>query len=441
MSNIGVKDTRFIAVDLYIIDNGFDTSGYILLRDDIAGFTYSKHYTGPDLDPVNLRRGYQKSFKPRAHETLHDVFKDTLPGYWGARQLTEENPDYAQMPDIEKMFWLGSRSSGGLRFRCYKKPGEESPIRGIDILRKIEQKSIEFVTGNHEKGRPIYDESTKWAVVSGGGARPKAQFSRNKGTKENPLFVDMIAKFNVPHDPYNMAKMEHAMLELSKKAGLDTPKSYVLPAANGGEDIFLVERYDRHLKERKHTISLATLVGVDNTSQGKVACSDYIDIVKAIKESSSDPAADIRELYGRMILAAACNITDNHLRNYEMISDNNKGYRLSPNFDLVPDPWNTPFATHMCRYTRGDSVDFMSLKFIENTAAKMGIPEGEAKKIANRVVTAVLNSDEILNKAKMSENDKKIFKKTINEERLEKLVKDIKRSTPELTANNDFTFR
>jgi len=432
-SKLGVKDTRYIAVDIYLLNKGFDTSGYILLREDITGFAYSKHYDGVNLDPINLKRGYQKSFKPRGKETLHDVFKDTLPGFWGARQLTEENPDYAQMADVDRMFWLGSRATGGLRFRCYQKPGVESPIRGIDILREIEAKSIEFVTGNHTKGRPVYDESTKWAVVSGGGARPKAQFNM-KG-------IDMIAKFNVPHDPYNMAKMEHAMLEISKKAGLNTPKSYVIPANNkGGEDIFIIERYDKHLKERKHTVSLATLVGVDNTAQGDVACADYLDMVEALKSASSDPQADINELYGRMILAAACNITDNHLRNFEMIMDNN-GYRLAPNFDLVPDPWNTPFATHLCRYTRADSPDFLSLKFIKNTAEKMGVPEGEAKKIAAKVISTVINAGPILDKAKMDEKDKVLFKKSVNEERLKDLLDDIKITTPNLILDETFDLR
>lgn len=417
----GVNDTRYISTEIYL-QKDFDTAGYILLREDVTGYVYSKHYSGPDLDPINLKRGTQKSFKPRYGETLHDVFKDTLPGHWGARQLTEENPDYMQMADIEKMFWLGSRTAGGLRFRCYQKPGVESPIRGIDILRRIEKKSIEFVTGRHEKGRPVYDEKTKWAVVSGGGARPKAQVNFDG--------KDFIAKFNVPFDPYNMAKVEHSMLEISKKAGINTPKSYVIPAQDGGDDIFLIERFDKNGKQRSHRISLSSLVGTDNTSNGNVASSDYIDIARAIILASADPDEDLKEMYARMILAASCNITDNHLRNFEMILDANNQYRLAPNFDLVPDPWNTPFATHMCRYTRGDAPGFMSLEFIEKTADKLGIPEAEAKKIAHRVVKAVLESDQILEKAKLSDKDIDILQKTIQPHRLEKLMKDIERSAP-----------
>ncbi|WP_305910443.1 HipA domain-containing protein (plasmid) [Methylomarinum sp. Ch1-1] len=415
------QETRFIAVDIFLGHNqgnpGYETAGYILLNNLVSGFVYSAHYDGPSLDPVHLIKGVQKSFKPPHHHTLHGVFRDTLPGHWGSKQLVEEYPGYAQMSDIERMFWLGSRTSKGLRFRCYKKPGVESPVRGIEILREIERKSIDFLMGRHNRGQPIYDEQTKWAVIEGGGSRPKAQFQL-KG-------IDMMAKFNAPFDPYNMAKMEHVTLGISRSAGIETPRSWVLPASENGEDIFLIERFDRSKQLRHHTISLATLVGVDNANKTNMSSVDYLDIADAIRQASDHPEEDVEELYARMILVGICNITDNHLRNLEIILNKDGKYRLSPNFDLVPDPWNSPFDTHLCNYTRADQHNFMTGAFVVQTAEKLGISFDRAKTIATRVAQAAIDSEPLMDKANLNEKDKALFKKIIDPDRLKSMVHEL----------------
>ena len=63
----------------------------------------------------------------------------------------------------------------------------------------------------------------------------------------------------------------------------------------------------------------------------------YIDIISAIETLCSDPSVMLKELWNRMIFNICISNTDDHLRNHGfLLSD--KGWRLSPCFDVNPDP-------------------------------------------------------------------------------------------------------
>lgn len=55
------------------------------------------------------------------------------------------------------------------------------------------------------------------------------------------------------------------------------------------------------------------------------------------------PLDDRRELFGRMIFNAACGNDDDHVRNHAVVYQyDEKRWRLSPAFDVVPNPAQTP---------------------------------------------------------------------------------------------------
>jgi serine/threonine-protein kinase HipA len=62
----------------------------------------------------------------------------------------------------------------------------------------------------------------------------------------------------------------------------------------------------------------------------------YGDLAEAVRQVSADPQEDVDRLYRQMAFNAAFGNTDDHLKNFWMIHDD-RGYRLSPAFDLVPD--------------------------------------------------------------------------------------------------------
>lgn len=78
--------------------------------------------------------------------------------------------------------------------------------------------------------------------TSMGGARPKVVVE-----DEGQLW---IAKFNRTDDPWNHARVEHAMLALARECGLTAAASRLTDVA--GRDVVLVKRFDREPHEQDY---------------------------------------------------------------------------------------------------------------------------------------------------------------------------------------------
>ena len=61
----------------------------------------------------------------------------------------------------------------------------------------------------------------------------------------------------------------------------------------------------------------------------------YRDLAEVIRHVSSSPQRDLHMLYRQMVFNAMIGNTDDHLKNFCMLHDD-EGWRLSPAFDLVP---------------------------------------------------------------------------------------------------------
>jgi len=60
------------------------------------------------------------------------------------------------------------------------------------------------------------------------------------------------------------------------------------------------------------------------------------------------PIEDRNELFGRMVFNAICGNDDDHIRNHAVVYSGSEGrWRLSPAFDVVPNPVETPATLSM----------------------------------------------------------------------------------------------
>ncbi len=147
-----------------------------------------------------------------------------------------------------------------------------------------------------------------------------------------------IAKLNRTDDPWNHARVEHAMLLLARECGLTTAESRVTDVA--GRDVLLVKRFDREPHEdgyrRARMLSALTLLRTGDSHQDRDRWS-YVLLAEELRRVSGDPRADARELFKRMVFNALISNTDDHPRNHAVIAPNEK-WRLSPAYDLVPFP-------------------------------------------------------------------------------------------------------
>lgn len=399
-----MKDSKpFIKVFFTDAGGKEQEAGIILMGEFGSGFAYHPDYTGPALDPVNLdyRRQSGRQFPLRADGRLHGVFEDSLPDGFAHQMLCHDEPEYARKPDVERLFWLGSRTYGPFRFQAMDAIGVESPIRGEKKLEQIRKRVIAFhLNATDFDGEKITNKFTRYALTYAGGSQPKClyehtgSFAGQDGGRAHKR-TQWIAKFNVNSKVTNGATVEASMLDLSAACGINTPEVRVRRLPDSNEDVLLVNRFDCVDTDQGfrplHKVSLSALTGIDNMGKSRAATGDFSDILKAVKEVSADPVEDTEELFRRMLFQVAINNADNHFKNFEMLLTES-GWRLAPSFDTVPMdcvPGTAPFATAVF----GEAFPTVSQKFVIEQGRNFGLARHRAAAIAADVFEACAKVD------------------------------------------------
>lgn len=292
-----------------------------------AQFHYSHDYLNHPhafaIDPISLplTKGTFEASRPK--EGIHAVFEDALPDSWGRQLIIRKNKLMSgerRLPNLLKH--ANSNHLGALRFSEVDQlePLEFSDIANLDTLLRAAQ-DFERGDDNHLAEFALLF----LAGSSAGGARPKVVVKEDK--------QHWLAKFQSINDDYDIVRMEAASLHLAKMAGIEVPEHKIIISNN--KPMLLVKRFDISPEQgRYHTVSFATLLKAEGYYYRS-----YLDIAKVIREVSNVPASDLRKLYRQMVFNIMLCNTDDHLKNFMMLHDNN-GWRLSPAYDLLPNPKN-----------------------------------------------------------------------------------------------------
>ena len=159
-----------------------------------------------------------------------------------------------------------------------------------------------------------------------GGARPKANFTDSSKNL-------WIAKFPSKNDKIDKAAWELLAYRLALKAGINMSESRITKLS-GAYNTFLTKRFDRKLNERIHFASAMTMTGnYEEALRDKNA--SYLEIAEFIKYSGAENMEDLHQLWRRIVFNISISNTDDHLRNHGFLLSN-KGWRLSPAYDINP---------------------------------------------------------------------------------------------------------
>lgn len=298
----------------------------------VGRFVYGRRYRerpdAVDIDPVELRLG------PAAYETvrLNGVFgalRDAGPDYWG-RRVIEKHAGLPQLGELDYLLHSPDDRAGALGFGLGVQP--PAPARAFNKtwdLEKLQRLADALLADEPPIGAAQVEELLLLGT-SMGGARPKVVVEHDEAL--------WLAKFNRPDDRWNMARVEHATLELARRCGLQVAQSQIVEVA--GRDVLLVKRFDRMPSDngyaRARMISALTLLQTDETPEGRARWS-YILLAETLRRISERPAEDARELFRRMTFNALVSNTDDHPRNHAAFAPG-AGWRLSPAYDLTPTP-------------------------------------------------------------------------------------------------------
>jgi serine/threonine-protein kinase HipA len=339
-----------------------------------ARFRYARAWVseGFAVDPINLPliQGWQTI--PEGLE-VPGALRDAGPDGWGKLVIDRERPG-DRRGQIEYLLDARGERAGCLDFSI---PPDApaltpNPDYGSHGLEKLLTAAICI-----ENGEPLPDGLADFfnRGSSPGGARPKATFQDDHGGL-------WIAKFPMQDDLFDNGLVEAACLDLAELAGIETPEHRIEKV--GSANILLVRRFDRIRRDgimhRLGYLSANTVLGADPLTYKTDLC--YADLMQGGSRMGVDPSIR-EEMFRRMILNVAVGNTDDHLLNHAFIRTIAGKWRLSPVFDVVPQPQHRKMVLRLSKGHEPDLQDAVA------SHEAMGISTDKARMIADQVVQVV----------------------------------------------------
>lgn len=328
-----MSDAVFVSVELdgQTVDAG--TAYFTRRQGTVAtSFRYSEDYLARSgayaIDPTMplLKGNYAPTGLPGA-------FADCSPDRWGKNliaksirvQALHEGRTPPSTGDVDYLLGVSDLTrQGALRFRQEAAGQFLHPDLSVPKLIELPRllRAADHVAQDADDMSAIKDLLDAGSG-SLGGARPKASV-RDEGRL-------LIAKFPHHSDEWDVMAWEKTALDLAERAGINAPRRETTSV--DGRTVLLLERFDRDHGRRIGYMSAMTMVEGRDGIPG-----DYLEVAETLTEFSSRTSTDLRQLWRRIAFSIAIHNTDDHLRNHGFLRDGAAGWRLSPIFDVNPNP-------------------------------------------------------------------------------------------------------
>ncbi len=353
-----------------------------------ATFIYAESYLGHPgaypLDPsLPLASG--------AHQTplglaIFSAFADSAPDRWGRSLIKRRERRRAVSTGVrprslgEVDFLLGVRDDlrqGAIRFQD-PETAEFVASDDVGVPSLNELSELLAITERVESGSDVEEELQRLvrAGSSLGGSRPKTHVKTPDGRIA-------IAKFPaVSIDTWNVMAWEKVAFDLAANAGITVPYTDLVDIS--GRSVLIVYRFDRALDgERIGYRSALTMLEARDREQRS-----YLDIGEVIEERSPSATEDLQQLWRRIAFFILVSNTDDHLRNHAFLHVDLDSWRLSPAFDLNPNPESGPkyLSTAI-----DDAETEARIDVLLEVAPYFRLDNGDALTVLSQVVTAVVS--------------------------------------------------
>lgn len=303
-----------------------------------ASFEYDKawlkHPERFALEPaLTLTEG---AFHTQVDQRLFGAMGDSAPDRWGrvlmrraeTTRAKEAGETARTLREVDFLLGVNDESrQGALRFSkemggAFLSPKGKKTIPPLVNLPRLLSATERFL--DHEED----NEDLRLLLAPGsslGGARPKASIR----DQENQI---SIAKFPRKDDEFNLVGWEAVVLRLADKSGIRIPDWHYERISD--KPVLIMRRFDRTPNgERIPFLSALSMLGAKDGEEHS-----YLEIVDALRRHGAMPQADMAELWRRIVFNILISNTDDHLRNHAFIYEREKGWRLSPAYDMNPTP-------------------------------------------------------------------------------------------------------
>ena len=319
----------------------------------------------PDIFPLPAARS-------RDGGALNLTLKDALPDAWG-RLVIQARNDWRSISDVDALLQTNADRVGAMVFSAQQ---EEIPKLDLALQSfSIEElaKAAHALEFNMEVPPALRRLLSQGGSL--GGARPKASVVRN-----DELW---IAKFPAKDDEIDVQLIEACTLALASTCGIEVPHFEVVRI--GKVHALLLRRFDRPGKikdgARIHYLSAAALTDSPYNSNA----GSYVKLAHHLRRYGTRVAADLEQLFRRMVFNMAIDNSDDHVKNHGVLHTGNNRYALSPAFDLVPQLTNLGYMGMAIVDTHLDA----HLDIARDQAPLFGLSVSGAERIIGEVSTGV----------------------------------------------------
>lgn len=266
---------------------------------------------------------------PREPARAAGAVDDARPDRWGERVIQfVDRPERLSL--MEYLYFAGDDRFGALGVSSSPdsyQPRESAPLPRLDeaqalseVVRKIAAKEV----------LTAQERAIAHAGGSLGGAKPKALI-RIDGN-------EWVIKF-FAGEPIDAPLVEHASMTLALKARIRAAESQVVPLA--GENAVIVRRFDREGSRRLHSLSAGTVLR--SLAMTQTPDLGYPALAQALRRfgdtAGEANAAQMLELFRRMVFNILIDNTDDHEKNHSLIylpATRAGKLHLAPAYDVLP---------------------------------------------------------------------------------------------------------
>lgn len=308
----------------------------------------------------------------RRRDVLAGPFTDASPDSWGRKLIRRAHGEGAT--EFDYLVAADDKTRlGALRF-LNEEGGlfhpDQPPVprlANIEELRAIAARYERDPDGAEAEARELVG-----AAASLGGARPKASVVDGEDL--------WIAKFTSIDDTWPVERLEIATLKMARAIGIRTPEARLELAASR-HPVGLIKRFDRRKGGRLPYLSARTALGKKGSAHGY-----YTDIADALRQMSVLPDRDILELWQRLLFTVLIKNTDDHLKNHGLLYVRDNRWRLSPMFDVNPQPRRHPILETGISDIHGFEP---SVEAAIEAAPFFDIEEADAKAMAKKMASTI----------------------------------------------------
>ena len=313
--------------------------GRLALADSVAAFGFDASFRSSGLSinpyapmPPDDRAVMAKN--PRAFQTLHGVFADSLPDAWGdvlmRRRAERAGISYRSLTALDRLAAIGRNGMGALIYEpeIGLSGGDAAPL-DLDAL------SADATAVLEGHAAVLLDQLVQLGG-SPGGARPKiliglnAQDRVRAGEAGLPApFEHWLVKFRAPSDPADVGRVEAAYAEMARIAGVTISPTKLLETPNG-PGYFATRRFDRNGNARVHVLSFAGMLD----TEWHVPTIDYADALSLVRRITARDD-DVEHMVRRMFFNVVAHNRDDHAKQHSFTMDANGVWRLAPAYDLT----------------------------------------------------------------------------------------------------------